>query len=46
MVKCAENVSHQLSPDGGSLSDGETFLPYMVNKAALVQTDNSTLIFI
>ena len=25
LVKCAENVSHQLSRDGGSISDSETF---------------------
>ena len=24
LVKCAENVSHQLSRDGGSISDSET----------------------
>ena len=43
LVKCAENVSHQLSRDGGSISDSETIFPYLINKTVLIQTDNYTV---
>ena len=43
LVKCAENVSHQFLEMEAVYLTVKHFLPYLINKNVLIQTDNSTV---